>query len=80
MPNCRDVTDRTSDFIDGELDFVSRVKIRLHLLYCRQCRRFVRQMRATVGLLGGGIDSEPPPGAHDELVAAYKARNRRAPD
>ncbi len=79
MASCREVTNRTSDLIDGELDLMSRLKVRLHLLACRNCRRFVRQMRATVGLLGSGINNEAPPPASDDLLAAYKARTRRKP-
>ena len=76
MPSCREVTNRTSDLIDGELDLASRLKVRLHLLACHHCRRFVKQMCATVGLLGSRIDDEVLP-VNDKLVVAYKARSKK---
>ena len=80
MLNCREVTNRASDLIEGDLDVVTRLKIKAHLLACRHCRRFVRQMRATVALLGSGGDDESPAPVGDDLLAAYKAKTRREPD
>ncbi len=80
MLNCREVTNRASDLIEGDLDLVTRLKIRAHLLACRHCRRFARQMRATVALLGHGGDDESSAPVDDDLLDAYKAKTRRKSD
>jgi len=50
---CRDVTELTTDFMDGALPPVRWLAMRWHLLICPSCSAFVGQMRRTVGLLGG---------------------------
>ena len=72
MLRCREVARLSHDFIDDELDFGARLRVRLHLLACRHCRRFVGQMRATVRLLSDSAPESGPVGT--DLLDAYKAR------
>nr|MBS0021936.1 zf-HC2 domain-containing protein [Gammaproteobacteria bacterium] len=53
MLNCRQVTDRASDYLDEALPFGERVQMRLHLMLCHHCRRYLRQLRAIVRALPG---------------------------
>ncbi len=53
MLRCRDIADLASDYVNGDLSWLGRFAVRLHLTMCRFCRRYVRQMRETVGLLRG---------------------------
>lgn len=52
MLTCRDVTEKTSSYVDGELSLVSRLGMRLHLAMCQHCRLFVRQFEAGLKMLG----------------------------
>ncbi|HFB66780.1 MAG TPA: zf-HC2 domain-containing protein [Aeromonadales bacterium] len=45
--SCKDVTDLSSEYIDNELDWSVKLKIRFHLLMCGYCRKFVRHMDIT---------------------------------
>ncbi len=45
MLSCKDVTARAGDWTDGQLGVRARLAIRLHLLLCAFCRRFLRQYR-----------------------------------
>ncbi|HIB3370096.1 anti-sigma factor family protein [Pseudomonas aeruginosa] len=47
MLSCKELVARSSDFLDGQLDFRGQLAVRSHLLMCRHCRRFIRQMRLT---------------------------------
>lgn len=49
--SCRDVTERASEYLDGDLPRWQRLRVRLHLFICRDCRRYVRQLRAVVDAL-----------------------------
>lgn len=42
---CRDMTALLSRAEDGQLSRAERFAARLHLLYCKACRRFLRQVR-----------------------------------
>ncbi|MBH9304960.1 zf-HC2 domain-containing protein [Pseudomonas aeruginosa] len=47
MLSCKELVARSSDCLDGQLDFRGQLAVRSHLLMCRHCRRFIRQMRLT---------------------------------
>lgn len=44
-PNCREVSQLQSAALDQPLSFPKRVGLRLHLLLCKWCRRYGRQIR-----------------------------------
>ncbi|KAF0863490.1 anti-sigma factor [Pseudomonas sp. LD120] len=54
MLTCKEQVARSSDYLDGQLSVRERLMMRHHLLFCPNCRRFIRQMRllqATVRLM-----------------------------
>ena len=74
MLTCRDMSERASEFLDGELPFTTRLGFRMHLLMCRHCRRYVEQLSRVVGALRGlaaPAPQAPPTTLMDEL------KNRR---
>jgi hypothetical protein len=48
MLKCKDVTDETSNYIEGDLPFGKRIALFLHIFICRNCRHYVQQFRKTV--------------------------------
>lgn len=74
MLTCKEMVARSSDYLDGELTLGGRLLARQHLLFCRNCRRFIKQMRlaqATVRAL---------PEADADVLARKLAAQRRAQD
>lgn len=52
MLSCRKLVEETTAVLSlEELQRRQRWSIRLHLLMCRHCRRYVRQLKALLGLL-----------------------------
>jgi anti-sigma factor RsiW len=45
MLTCKEQVARSSDYLDGQLSFRERLMVRHHLMFCPNCRRFIRQMR-----------------------------------
>ncbi|OZY60760.1 anti-sigma factor [Pseudomonas lundensis] len=45
MLTCKQQVARSSDYLDGQLTFRERLLVRHHLLFCPNCRRFIKQMR-----------------------------------
>ena len=45
MLTCKQQVAVSSDYLDGQLSFRQRLLVRHHLLFCPNCRRFIRQMR-----------------------------------
>jgi predicted anti-sigma-YlaC factor YlaD len=77
MLTCKEMVSRSSDYLDGELTLGGRLLVRQHLLFCRNCRRFIKQMRlaqATVRAL------PEAPVADADVLARQLAAQRRAQD
>ncbi|NQD36530.1 zf-HC2 domain-containing protein [Permianibacter sp. IMCC34836] len=45
MLSCKEVTQRAGDWTDGTLSLKQKLAVRLHLLICVFCRRFLRQYK-----------------------------------
>lgn len=48
MLNCRQVVKDTDLLLADELPWQRRMSIKMHLLMCRHCRRYVRQLRVLI--------------------------------
>lgn len=44
MLTCSEVAAQASNFLDQDMTVSQRAGFRLHLMYCRNCRRFVHQL------------------------------------
>lgn len=52
MLKCKDVVERADALVDGTpLGWRERFALRMHLLMCHHCRRYVRQLQALVSSL-----------------------------
>lgn len=65
MMSCKEVAERASALIDGELGVFDLLQLRLHLAMCRGCGEFIRQMRTTsdltksaAGLITPNVDDD----------------------
>lgn len=66
-----------TDYMEGKLPLVRRLRARRHLLLCEACRRYYDQLRRTVALLAGGGRTPPPAAVEDKILAAVKAEASR---
>lgn len=78
MLTCREVTERSNQYIDGELDFWSAMEVRVHLLACRYCRRFMKQMRAVASLVRETGYTLPEDKVDPKLLDAFRKRRNDA--
>ena len=47
MLTCKEITELVTDYAEGNLSFMDRVRFQMHIGMCRNCRRYVRQVKAT---------------------------------
>lgn len=76
MLTCRDLTEDASAYLDGEVPPLRRARLRLHLMMCGNCRRYLAQLRQSLGAVRAccaGPEAQP---REAELVAAFRARFR----
>lgn len=83
MLSCKDVADRASALIDGELSTWDAVQIRLHLAMCKGCGRFIEQMRLTDQLTAEVADTgelyqhEAQDGRFSEILSTLRKEQQR---
>ncbi len=64
MLKCNEVVERADELVDGTpLSFRQRWALRLHLMMCHHCRRYVRQLR----LLVQSLRRNPEPASEEEV-------------
>ncbi len=51
MLKCREVVDTADQLLDGNISRRQRFAIKMHLVMCRHCRRYVRQLRALLSAI-----------------------------
>jgi len=52
MLSCKDITEKASDYLDKDLPFFTRLKVKMHLQICKHCKRYVEQLQLTIQALG----------------------------
>ncbi len=50
LPTCQEVATLASDYLDKHIDGKLDFKIRLHLMMCANCRRFVKHLQLTTAV------------------------------
>ncbi|MFT4799134.1 MAG: hypothetical protein ACI9B8_000059 [Sulfitobacter sp.] len=81
MLNCKDMTTEAQSFVDGELGLWRRIQVRFHLFVCKYCRRYLLQLKLTIGTLQQSdlLDDEslnPTESEIDDLVARLKQHDK----
>jgi predicted anti-sigma-YlaC factor YlaD len=72
MLNCREITERASDYLDAALPWHVRLQVKMHLMMCRFCREYVRQLSLVVRTLRALPREEPRVGVQ-QLVTLFRA-------
>ena len=85
MLRCREVAERATAYVEGDMPRFARWSMRLHLLMCHHCRRFVNQLRRSAELLreqagarrqdAGGVDEKQIGEIVDRSVSSQKPRD-----
>lgn len=70
MLRCRDIVRHGEAFVSGEMRGWRRAGFWLHLLFCRYCRRYIRQLRTTRAVSQAlPLADAPAPDELDALLA-----------
>lgn len=82
MLSCKDATRLVSQGLDRELPFWRRIGLRLHVVMCRGCSQYSRQIKALNGLISDHYGQETPPEVSEhvspEAVRDIKSSLRQA--
>lgn len=70
MLTCQQMTALITDYLEGRMRLIDRARFQLHIGMCRHCRRYLRQMKLSVAVLG----DMPPEPVPDEVMASLLER------
>ena len=59
MFSCKDVSESASEYIDGNMPFMKRMNMRVHLFMCVHCRKFISQLKDTIRVVNLSKPVEP---------------------
>lgn len=48
MLSCKELTEQASDYLDKQLPLSKKLQLKMHLLLCHHCRRYLKQLRTTI--------------------------------
>lgn len=72
MLTCRELTELVTDYVEGRLSFLDRLRFQMHLGMCRSCRAYLRQLKQTIRALG----ELPPESIPPDVQRALRERFR----
>lgn len=73
---CQELVELVTDYLDDALPPPVRARFEMHLSYCRWCRDYLDQLRATARLAGGVTEAALPPDVKDALLGAFRSWKR----
>jgi NMD protein affecting ribosome stability and mRNA decay len=76
MLSCAEVTGLVTSFLDKRMPIRQRMSFRMHIAMCPHCRRYLRQMKATVKVSGRLPVETIPPEVRDALAEALARMSR----
>jgi len=82
MLSCKQVANLASQILDADAGASLKWQMRLHLLMCANCRRFVRHLRITQKLVPQMVEQVPPEVSTSDAEAVWasiKARDNTKP-
>ena len=71
MP-CRELVEVITDYLEGTLPEVDRIRFEDHLKTCPHCRRYLEQFRQTVSALGKLKEESIPSEDRQQLLELFK--------
>jgi anti-sigma factor RsiW len=72
MLRCDELTERVTDYLEGQLSLANEVDTFLHLRRCSDCRKYLAQMKTTVRLLRQLPTPPSPTEVADQLLARFR--------
>ena len=64
MLKCKQVSEQASEYVDGNVSGLHKVKFQMHLMMCTHCRSFIKKIKLTKDMVA---KLSPMPASDDQL-------------
>ncbi|MCI0587059.1 MAG: zf-HC2 domain-containing protein [Planctomycetes bacterium] len=78
MLTCRELTEIVTEYLERRLSLRDRLRFQMHVGMCFACRRYLRQMRQVMRILGRMPDVPPPTDFREEMLRRFRDWQGRA--
>ncbi|HEU4784926.1 MAG TPA: anti-sigma factor [Ktedonobacterales bacterium] len=75
---CQELVELITSYLDDALTSEERQRLERHLMYCRGCRAYLEQMRATLRLVGRLSAEDLPDDLREGLLIAFRGLRKSA--
>lgn len=69
---CKEFVEIITDYLEGSLSLLNRIRFHLHLGLCLGCRVYLRQTKQTIHTLGRLPDEPVPPAVREQLLQRFR--------
>lgn len=70
--SCQELTELLTEYLEGSMPWIQRIRFQVHLGLCGGCRNYLRQMKLTIQTLGK-LPVEPiPPEIRVEMLHQFR--------
>jgi predicted anti-sigma-YlaC factor YlaD len=69
---CKELVEVVTEYLEGRLPPVERVRFEEHVAFCSWCRTYLDQMRETVRLTGTLRENDLSPEVRDGLLRVFR--------
>ncbi len=69
---CKELVELVTEYLEERLSALDRARFDRHLSGCGPCRRYLEQMRQTIGALGELTPATLDPAARDTLLSIFR--------
>lgn len=72
MLTCLNITELVTDYLEGRLSFMDRLRFRMHIMMCKECREYLIQMKNIIKAVGKLPEEPIPEDIHDEMMKRFE--------
>jgi len=72
MLTCRELTEVITDYLEGRMSFMDRLRFRAHIGMCRHCRAYLDQMKHTIRTISKLPPEDIPPEVQAQLLERFR--------
>jgi predicted anti-sigma-YlaC factor YlaD len=72
MLSCKHIVDLGTDYLDQELGFWKKAEMKMHLMICGHCRRYIKQLKQSIAMLSRWRLKQPTQEQLEQLKSKYQ--------